>query len=205
MNTQRFGNAYGKQAPRDPISRLVLKNFVTCVCGLVEKLPARSILDVGCGEGWLTSHLIKAVPSTTTIYALDASKALVGRVTGFPASAERVVGAAELLPFRNDSFDVVVASEVLEHLLHPEAALREISRVTIEHVLITVPHEPFWSLGNALFGRHLGNLGNTPGHLHRWSRRSFLTLLDTYLVRVSNRIAFPWIVVLARKRRRTDR
>ncbi len=204
MNTQRFGNAYSKQDPRDPISRFVLKHFVTCVCDLVEKLPARSILDVGCGEGWLTSHLIKVQPSTT-IYALDASKALVGPVTRFPASAKRVVGAAEFLPFGDDSFDVVVASEVLEHLPHPEAALREISRVTTQHALITVPHEPFWSLGNVLFGRHLGNLGNTPGHLHRWSRRSFLALLDTHLVRVSSRIAFPWIVVLARKRRRIDR
>jgi ubiquinone/menaquinone biosynthesis C-methylase UbiE len=205
VNTQRFGNAYGKEVPRDPISRLVLKNFVTCVCGLVEKLPARSILDVGCGEGWLTSHLIKVQPSTTTIYALDVSMALLGRVTGFPSSAKRVVAAAEFLPFHDDSFDVVVASEVLEHLQHPEAALREINRVTMQHALITVPHEPFWSLGNVVFGRHLRNLGNTPGHLHRWSRRSFLALLDTYLVRVSSRIAFPWIVVLARKRRRTDR
>jgi 2-polyprenyl-3-methyl-5-hydroxy-6-metoxy-1,4-benzoquinol methylase len=190
--------------PRDPISRLILDVFVRSIRRVVNNLPARSILDVGCGNGWLTSHLITAQPSAM-IYALDVSEALLEPSAGLPSSAKRVIAAAEFLPFRADTFDLVVATEMLEHVPRPELVLHEIRRVTAGHTLLTVPYEPFWSLGNILFGRHLRNLGNTPGHLHRWGRRRFLTLVDAYFVRVSSRIAFPWIVVLARKRKGTDR
>ncbi len=204
MKTQAFGNVYDKAMPRDPISRLILDIFVSRVKRVMENLPARYILDVGCGNGWLTSHLATVQPSAT-IYALDVSATLLEPSARLPSSAKWVIAAAEFLPFRADTFDVVVATEVLEHLPRPELALQEINRVTAKHALLTVPHEPFWSLGNVLFGRHLRNLGNTPGHLHRWSRRRFLALVDAYFIQVSNRIAFPWIVVLARKRKGIDR
>ena len=40
-----------------------------------------------------------------------------------------VVGDAHSLPFKNDSFDVVLATEVLEHLKEPQRALNEMKRV----------------------------------------------------------------------------
>ena len=204
MTAQPFGSIYDKRKPRDPLSRMIIQNFLGSVRGLIRGLEAQSILDVGCGDGWLTAHLLEARPQASVI-AVDVSTALVDLVGILPPAVKVVVAAGEHLPFDRDAFDVVVASEVLEHLPQPDASIREISRVTRRYALLTVPFEPFWSLGNILCGRHLRTLGNTPGHLHRWSRRTFRRLLDREFVRITSRVAFPWIVVLAAKRRESNR
>jgi len=204
VTTQAFGNVYDKRRPRDPLTRMVIRNFVHRVCGLIEGLPARSILDVGCGDGWLTAHLLKAQPRAS-LHVVDISPSLISLAGDLPSTVKRVVAAAEHLPFCAEAFDVVVASEVLEHLTQPSVSLREINRVTSRYALLTVPYEPFWSLGNLLVGRHLKTLGNTPGHLHRWGRRGFLRLLGSQFALVASRIALPWIVVLAVKTREPDR
>ena len=95
------------------------------------------ILDVGCGEGrhtlsaWL-EHPVHAV-------GLDLSERDLGTAAGrgneFEASAPAdarlnfVRGSALDLPFPDASFDVVVCSEVLEHIHDYRGVLREIERV----------------------------------------------------------------------------
>jgi hypothetical protein len=87
---------------------------------------------------------------------------------------------------------------VLEHLPAPQVALRELARVSSRHLLLTVPHEPFFRSGNLVRGRYLTRLGSTPGHLSTWGRRSFVRLVATEADPLRWLGMFPWQAVLAR-------
>ncbi len=84
---------------------------------------------------------------------------------------------AENLPFAAGEFDLVTAIEVLEHVPDPVHTLAEMARCAERHLLVSVPREPLWRMLNMARGAYWRELGNTPGHLNHWSRRSFVRLL----------------------------
>jgi ubiquinone/menaquinone biosynthesis C-methylase UbiE len=84
-----------------------------------------AILDVGCGTGLITRHIIG-----NRIVALDINQWAVKRAKlHISNKVEFIVGDAENIPIAANTFDIVVCTDVLEHLLNPARALREISRV----------------------------------------------------------------------------
>ena len=92
-----------------------------------------SLLDVGCGPGSITLDFAKRAPSgdvvgversETAIQAAQAAAAAQG-IT----NAHFVLGDVYALDFADDSFDIVHAHQVLQHLSDPVAALREMGRV----------------------------------------------------------------------------
>ncbi|MEU4691027.1 class I SAM-dependent methyltransferase [Actinoplanes sp. NPDC023714] len=93
-----------------------------------------SLLDVGCGPGTITSDLAtritpgRATALERTAEALDLARAEVGR-RGL-ANVDFAVGDVHALDFPDDTFDVVHAHQVLQHVADPVAALREMRRVT---------------------------------------------------------------------------
>ena len=101
---------------------------------LVPELRAGlDLLDVGCGVGTITADLAglvapgRVVGVDTSAVALQAAAA-VADAAGVAVAFE---GAeATTLPFEDDSFDVVHAHQVLQHLADPVAALAEMRRVT---------------------------------------------------------------------------
>lgn len=84
-----------------------------------------TILDVGCGTGLITRHI-----SGNRIVALDINRWAVKRAKlHISNKVEFIVGDAENLPLASDAFDIVVCTDVLEHLINPDRALKEIHRV----------------------------------------------------------------------------
>ena len=104
--------------------------------------------------------------------------------------------SAERLEFADDEFDLVAATEVLEHVAEPERVLAEMARVARRSLLVSVPREPLWRALNVARGAYLRDLGNTPGHLNHWSRRGFVALLGGYGEVVEIRSPFPWTMLL---------
>ncbi len=109
-------------------------------------------LDLGCGDGgtsgiYLTEHARSYVGVDVSGAAIELAKA-----RGFNAIR---VDDASLLPFGDGSFDVVVCSEVLEHLLEPQLATAEAFRVLRQggRFIVTVPNAAYWrDRVDALFG-----------------------------------------------------
>jgi SAM-dependent methyltransferase len=95
----------------------------------------RSVLDVGCGDGRV-SQLLRRVREGLLV-AFDLSLAALRR---FPPPG--CCGSAEFLPFADRVFDLVMATEIMEHL--PQAvyvcALQEMARVAQRYILVTVPN-----------------------------------------------------------------
>lgn len=91
-----------------------------------------SILDVGCGNGFVTRHL-----RAKRVVGLDPSKVALAYFEG-----EFVVGFADKLPFADKSFDAIVCSEVIEHLNDNILAdvVKEFERVCRHYLVIGVPY-----------------------------------------------------------------
>jgi ubiquinone/menaquinone biosynthesis C-methylase UbiE len=103
---------------------------------------------------------------------------------------------AEHLPFADGEFDLATAIEVLEHVPDPEHTVAEMARVARGHLLVSVPREPLWRALNVARGAYVKQLGNTPGHVNHWSKRSFLELLRRHGEVRQVRTPFPWTMVL---------
>jgi len=157
--------------------RLHLEAFQRYLISLVAPANPATILDAGCGEGHLAALLREHHPGAA-ITGLDTSVGAVqyARET-FGASAEFVTGDLFNLPFGDRTFDVVLCSEVLEHLNNPARALVELKRVARRRVVLTVPLEPWFKRFNDI-GRALGVSGD-PGHVQFWSHRGFKAFVST--------------------------
>lgn len=87
------------------------------------------VLDAGCGPGILNRFIENGV-------FLDFSKVvLMKRWVG--KKRRRVLASAEDMPFRNDVFDSVIATELIEHTDKPERFVREVHRVLKKNGLFT--------------------------------------------------------------------
>lgn len=90
--------------------------------------PGMSLLDVGAGPGTITADLAAAVaPGEVT--ALEATAEALEVTKAGVRGVRYVVGDVHALDFPDDSFDVVHAHQVLQHVADPVQALREMRRV----------------------------------------------------------------------------
>ena len=105
---------------------------------------------------------------------------------------------AENLPFADGEFELATAIEVLEHVPDPEHTVAEMARVAKRWLLVSVPREPLWRGLNMARGAYWKDLGNTPGHVNHWSKRSFVQLLSRHGKVVEARSPFPWTMLLVR-------
>jgi len=185
-----------KHTARNPLQRWLIKRFYATLLGLFDGLEIDSVLDAGCGEGFTLQRLAQrfAAPQLT---ATDADFSALGARSVCPPGVARVCADITALPYRDASFDAVLATEVLEHLAAPHAALREMQRVARRYVICSVPHEPYFRLANLLRGKNVAAGGNDPGHIQHWSRRGFRRFVDAQLPVRRCASAFPWTLILA--------
>lgn len=98
----------------------------------IADYPACRVLEVGCGRGSFAIWLARKAPRFQ-ITALDFSGAAIEIARADAASAgvqvEFIQGDAEALPIPNDSFDLVISCECMEHVPHPPQMADEIARV----------------------------------------------------------------------------
>ena len=156
-----------------------------------------SILDAGSGEGFIDSLLIKTYPSIK-ITGVEYTSEAIQIARKMNPSVEYLQGDITNLLFEDNMFDIVLCTEVLEHIKNPEKALKEILRVTKNHLLVTVPHEPWFCMGNLLVLKNIRRFGNPVDHVNHWTKNSFRKFLNENLGNNSclNSLSscFPWIV-----------
>jgi 2-polyprenyl-3-methyl-5-hydroxy-6-metoxy-1,4-benzoquinol methylase len=192
------GNTYDKYGSKNPVVRRLMANFEGTLEELFRQAAPRTLLDVGCGEGVLTHHWAQHVDGRVVGIDLDDPQLHEQWATRQAPNLEYRVMKAEHLPFADDEFDVATAIEVLEHVPEPEHTLAEMARVASGWLLVSVPREPLWRALNMARGAYWKDLGNTPGHINHWSKRSFVRLLERHGTVVEARSPFPWTMLLVR-------
>jgi 2-polyprenyl-3-methyl-5-hydroxy-6-metoxy-1,4-benzoquinol methylase len=182
------------------LGRFLIQRFLRTLVQLLQQMPVppASLLDVGCGEG-LISRQLRALWPQATINAVDIQMELLQVAQQLVPDAGFVAGSGYALPLPSASFDLVICTEVMEHLTTPNVALAEFVRVGKGYFLLSVPNEPWWRLANIVRGSYWTAWGNTPGHLNHWRSNQFVELLSTYMTVVAVKRPFPWTMVLCRK------
>ena len=193
------GNTYDKYGSTNPVVRRLMATFERTLGELFTQADPRSLLDVGCGEGVLTEKWARSLGERRVVgIDLDDPALHAEWAQRTAPNLEYRVMKAENLPFADDEFDVATAIEVLEHVPDPEHTVAEMARVASRWLLVSVPREPLWRGLNMARGAYLRDLGNTPGHLNHWSKRSFVSLLSHHGEVVEARSPFPWTMLLVR-------
>ncbi len=144
-----------------------------------------SVLEVGSGEGSLLARVAE-VGFAEELHAVDVSEPSIAAVAsrGIPGLARASTYDGAVLPYEDQSVDLVVLSHVVEHLEHPRILLYEAARVG-RHVFVEVPLEDHWRLPRdfAL---------DATGHINFYDARSIRRLVQSAgLAVLSERVATP--------------
>jgi SAM-dependent methyltransferase len=109
------------------------RKFERIVEELSDAFPCERFLDAGCGDGrylaalaWLPQRPAQVVGTDIAQRILETARRAAQQAG---IDAELVRANLEELPFPDESFDVVLCTQVLEHLLDPGTGLRELARV----------------------------------------------------------------------------
>jgi 2-polyprenyl-3-methyl-5-hydroxy-6-metoxy-1,4-benzoquinol methylase len=150
-------------------SKIFMRNY------LLDSKPLL-ILDIGCGTG-LNAGILKKMGHD--IKGIDVSEAGVDKFVseGFEG---KVADASESIPYEDETFDLVYASEIIEHVADTESLLREINRVLKPGgaVLLSTPNSSFWVYRLfALLGTTLSELQHV-GHIRFFSVSSLTTFIE---------------------------
>lgn len=193
------GNTYDKYGSTNPLVQRMMAGFERTLDELFAAASPSSLLDVGCGEGVLVHRWAQRLKDSRVVgIDLEEPSIQAGWEQRQAPNLEYKVMRAENLPFADDEFDVACAIEVLEHVPDPEHTLAEMARCAKHRLLVSVPREPLWRMLNMTRGAYWAQLGNTPGHVNHWSKRSFVRLLSRYGDVVETRSPFPWTMLLVR-------
>jgi SAM-dependent methyltransferase len=180
----------------NPVSRLLIERFLRRICSRVEAIRPARIFDLGCGEGMVPRRLGDRLRYMDYV-GIDSSPEALDLARRARPDLTFVQGDLHQVELDITGQDLVLCLEVLEHLNDPARALERISGFPQKAALFSVPWEPYFQLGNLLCGKNLRLLGNDPGHVQRFGRRSFSALLARHYPRHALQPVFPWIVALA--------
>jgi len=187
-----------KYISRNPIERYLNHRFHHTIYSLIKEARPRSILDVGCGEGIVMRYVLDSIPEVK-VEGIEIHLESLKIAKKINPETRVCQGTIYELPFKPDSYDLVLCTEVLEHLQDPEAAFLELYRVSKRFVIVSVPNEPLWRLANMMRLKYCKNLGNTPHHIQHWTPLGFNAIAKKYFYVIRMKVPITWTMLLCEK------
>lgn len=133
-----------------------------------------SFLDLGCGDG---TYLYNAVCDYGVGVDLSKSKLKLSKKSHTQTNYDLVKADAEFLPFKENAFDVILASEMIEHVPNPLTVMREIARICRFKAIISTPTQTtIWRLVLRYIGKY-NKYGVT--HLREFTQQELVQSLNS--------------------------
>jgi len=165
----------------------------------IKKRKPESILDVGCGEGFTLLRL-KREHIGDRLEGIEYLEEAIELGKKLDPTMVIKKGDIYKLPYKDNTFDLVLCTEVLEHLERPYDAVAELKRVSKKFILFSVPNEPLFTIQRFFRGKNMLKLGDHPEHIQHWSANSFRDFIAKQLRVGVLRTSLPWTLVIATKR-----
>jgi SAM-dependent methyltransferase len=151
---------------------------------VIQNVIGHSFLDIGCGYGkWgflLKKYRWSKEGGTPFVVGVDAFPPHVKSLSKESFYDEVLVGDGVSLPFRDKSFDSIIACEVLEHLPHEQGGpfIQELKRVAKESFVVTTPNFDCLRGG----GETQDGFNEYEAHKHIYSPQEFCSLGFTQVI-----------------------
>jgi len=138
MTTNRLKNIWS-QVPPDYYEKGITRNFFQklwhirkwmIVKKMIQGTKPRRVLDVGCASGWLAARVAKMLPKAL-VTGVDVSPKMIDYAKVVHPNINFIKADAHKLPFSDGSFDLIICTETLEHVVDPLRVLGEIKRCLI--------------------------------------------------------------------------
>ena len=187
-NRKFYSEIFGKKADR---YYRIQRKKMRIVLSLFQKHENGKVLDIGCGDG-LISSLVRDV-TKADVYGLDISKSAVSEAKKRGIKAKTLNVDKGGFPFEKNTFDAVFCGDLIEHIYDTEKLLENIIMILKPggYLIISVPNIASWyNRGFLLIGympvwieSSLKNYTGNPlikdgmGHIHAFTRRSLTELL----------------------------
>lgn len=109
---------------------------------ILNEFPSsfETIIDIGCGDGYVL-HCIEKKYRNKKLYGLDLSEGRIKTTCTNVPTTHLIRSDVHHLPFPDNSFDVVICSELLEHIEEYTKTIDELIRISKKTVILTVPNE----------------------------------------------------------------
>lgn len=156
----------------------------------LDYITGNTIVDVGCGEGITLGKIIERFPDKD-VRGLDSNPKNISICKSYNLPV--IQGNVNELPFDDKSVDTCVFMEVIEHLEHPDKALKELSRVLRPNgrLIIVFPYDV-----NMLIARLLclkwKEARFDPCHLKQWSQRELRQISPKFDLKPIASIGLPF-------------
>lgn len=186
-----------KYTNRNPIHRLTLGRFFDALADELLRMNPESVLEFGCGEGLLLEQLKKRGIRFRSYTGIDLRDDALEHARSL--HPEHLFLKADLLQWDHPaaSYDLVIASQVLEHLYMPEVFMERLMHFCGRNILLTVPLEPWFRIMNLLRGRDVFRLGNHPEHVNHWGLNEFRAFVSRFAAVENAYSVFPFIIIQA--------
>ncbi len=98
------------------------------ITDIIKPYCQGDILDIGCGDGAFTFHLSK-LSESKRVRGVDLSHAAIAQAKNRYSGIDFEVASATRLPFPKESFDFIIMSGLIEHVIDTEQMFKEANRV----------------------------------------------------------------------------
>jgi 2-polyprenyl-3-methyl-5-hydroxy-6-metoxy-1,4-benzoquinol methylase len=193
---------FRKHTHKNPIQRMLLDNFFKNLVSLTKEKKVDSILDVGCGEGF-TLNRLREEGIGNKLEGIEYLNTAIELGQKMYPNIKIKQGNIYNLSYADNSFDLVLCTEVLEHLDDPAKGLKELVRVAKKYLVISVPNEPFFMMAQLIRGKNWSRFGNDIEHINHWTFLGFPKFVQNNAgakIKILNqKHPFAWTMLLLEK------
>lgn len=173
---QPEGNFFDKYNNSNKIVKYLMNGFFSSIKELLKDIKFKNVMEAGCGEGYVSDFVYRNYRNLH-IDSFDISEKVINQAKKDFPYINFSTGSIYKIECEDNTYDLVIASEVLEHLEEPQRALKELMRISKRYILLSVPNEPIWRILNMARGKYIKDFGNTPGHIQNWNKKTFLDMI----------------------------